>query len=141
MVFQKVRAASDELRRHAQQVTLDFGVAAIGEVIVESFVVRVIKAERLQPRFEIPIDLAQEKEIRVRLFDDSNRVSPKYAFSHGGGAGETLPGFGEHVVQQQHRHVAAHAIAALGDGLQLLNHRGAGVGAAVVELNRVNPEI
>src|SRR5436309_10586480 len=117
MVFQKVRAASDELKRHAQQVSLDFGVIAIAEVIVEPFVVRVIKAERLQPRFEIPIDLAQEKEIRVCPLDDSSLITRKLALSHCGRAGETSTRFGEHVVEQYDPYLAAHAIAGLADRL------------------------
>ena len=42
---------------------------------------------------------------------------------------------------QQHRHVAAHAVAAIGDRAQLGDLRLAEAGVAVVELERVRPAV
>ena len=45
----------------------------------------------------------------------------------------------EHVRQQQHRHVAANAVALLGDLVQLADHRLLRSRIAVVELQRIRP--
>ena len=98
VIFQKVRAGRDKPGRDTQQVALEFGVVAVNEVIIEAFVVSVIKSERLQPRFEVPINFAEKQKIRLRLFDHMDRVDPELAFDRGRGAGEFLPGFGEDLV-------------------------------------------
>src|SRR5205823_9477693 len=49
------------------------------------------------------------------------------------------PGPLEHVVQQQHDHVAANPITTPGERLQQFSHGGARVGAAIIQLYGVNP--
>ena len=93
-----MRAGGDKRRCHTQEVALDFGVVPVSQIIIEPFIVRVIKTERLQPRFEVPINFAKKQKIRPRLFDDLDRVGPELAFDRGRGAGELLPGSGENLV-------------------------------------------
>ena len=55
--------------------------------------------------------------------------------------GPDAPGAFEHIGQDQHGHVAAHAVALLGDSLQLADHRLLQFRVAVVELQRVGPAV
>ena len=55
------------------------------------------------------------------------------------GSGRAAPGAFEHVGQDQHGHVAAHAVALPGDLRQLADHRLLRGGVGVVELQRVGP--
>ncbi len=47
----------------------------------------------------------------------------------------------EHLGQDQHRHVAAHAVALSGDSLQFADHRLLQFRVAVVELQRIGPAV
>ncbi len=55
--------------------------------------------------------------------------------------GPDAPGAFEHVGQDQHRHIAAHAVALPGDSRELADHRLLQVRVAVVELQRVGPAV
>ena len=50
-----------------------------------------------------------------------------------------LPGTGENIAQDEHRHVAADAVTSRGDGLEHTEHRLAGRSGAVIELDGVSP--
>ena len=66
------------------------------------------------------------------LADAPGRLRPE-------GLGRDAPGPLEDLGQDQHRHVAAHAVALPGDPQQLADHRLLRGRVAVVELERVRP--
>src|SRR5262245_28730165 len=87
----------------------------VAQSVVEPLVVAVVEALLLERPFEIPIDLGHEDESRVSFVNASDRPRPE------DGAIEP-PGPPEHVGQDEHRHVAAHAVALTGDARKLPDH-------------------
>ncbi len=111
--------------------------AARREAIVEALVVAVVKTLRDQIRFAVPIGLGDEEEVRVQLLHCPCDLLPI-----GGGtrrAHPVAPRLGNDVVEQQHRHVAPHPVALVGDLRQGLDHRRAQGGLRRVELDDVGP--
>ena len=81
---------------------------AVAEAVVEPLVVGVIEALLLERPFQVPVDLGHEEEAGNALAHALGRRRPEER--------RTLaPGSLEHVRQDQHGHVAAHAVALTGD--------------------------
>ena len=131
MVFQEAGQFILVIKPRVEVLTDRPGMA-FAETVVQSFVVRVVEALLLQCPFQIPINLSHEAEIRNPL---SNLL--------GGSRPEQLrpaaPGSFEDVRQNEHGHIAAHAVTLTGDLQQFCNHRLLGGRVAVVELQRIRP--
>ena len=104
----------------------------LAQAVVQPLVVGVVEALLLQRPFHVPVDLGHETGSR----DACSRTARSPAARR---VGPDAPGAFEHVGQDQHRHVAADAVALPGDSLQLADHRLLQVRVAVVELQRVGP--
>src|SRR5262245_452705 len=102
---------------------------AIAQTIVETLVVRVVEPLLLHGPFEFPIDLGHEAEPRVPLADGARGVGPE-------GRSATSPSTLEDVGQNEHGHVAPHAVALPGDAEELAAHRLLRRRIAVIELQR-----
>jgi hypothetical protein len=83
----------------------------IAQVIVEPLVVGVVEAELLQPVLEIPVDLGQQQEIRVAGLSSRDGPRPELGLRW---LKIAAPGAPKHVEVDEHRHVAAHPVTALG---------------------------
>ncbi len=100
--------------------------------VIQALVVAVIEALLLQGPFHVPIGLGHKGEVQVLLAHGGDRLRPERFRTHSPGA---FKDFG----QQQHGHVAAHAVAFAADCGQLLDLGGLQCGIGVVELQRVGP--
>src|SRR4030095_8565242 len=69
VVFQKMSAGGDELRQLTQQVMVHSPGIACHEFGIQRLIVSEIETESLQTRLESPINLRQEKKIRVCGFN------------------------------------------------------------------------
>src|SRR5262249_11332012 len=104
--------------------------------------VRVIEALLLERPLEIPVSLGHEHEIGSTLAHprDGDRpegvVESRAAIAR---ARPLSPRARDDVWQDEHGHVAAHAIALLGDGLEHAYHCLPEALVTVVELQRVRP--
>ena len=78
--------------------------------IVEPFIVGVVEPLLLQRPFSIPVDLGHETEVRMLLAHGLGCLGPKEFDA-------CAPSPFEHVGQDQHRHVAPHAVALPGNSL------------------------
>ena len=105
---------------------------AFPEAIVEPLVVGVVEALLLQRPFQVPVDLGHEEEAGNTFPDPLGRRRPEERRS-------LAPGSLEDFGQDQHRHVAADAVALPGDPHQFADHRFLHGGVGVVELQRVGP--
>ena len=102
------------------------------QAVVEPLVVGVVEALLLQRPFHVPIDFRHEAEVRNLLAHAADRLGPERL-------GRDAPGPLEDFRQDQHRHVAAHAVALTGDSHQFADHGFLRSWVAVVELQRVRP--
>ena len=112
------------------------------QAVVKPFVIGVMETLLLQVPFAVPVCLRHEDEIRMRRGHGGNRLRPKWRIDRRRAVARiraVAPGFANHVGEEQHRHVAAHAVAALGDVPQVVDHRGAQAGMTIVQLQRVAP--
>jgi hypothetical protein len=92
-----------------------------------------VEAELLQAPLEIPVHLGDEHELGV----PGDRRRPELLVGHR--VGTPVPGAGEHLVEEQHGHVAADRVAVPADRRQRLAHGVLGSPTAVVELGGVVP--
>src|SRR5437016_4575609 len=104
----------------------------LAEAVVEPLVVRVVESLLLEGPLQIPVDLGQEAEVRNPRPHLLGRLRPERLGPDG-------PGSLEDLRQDQHGHVAAHAVALPGDAHELLDHRVLKRRVAVVELQGVGP--
>ena len=104
----------------------------LAEPIVEPLVVGVVETLVLQRPFQVPIDLRHEAEAGNPLTHASGRVRPEEW-------GTAAPGSFEDFWQDQHGHVAAQAVALLGDLQEFADHRLLRGGVGVVELHGIGP--
>ena len=107
---------------------------ALLEPVVEPLVVGVVEALLLKGPFEVPVDLGEKEEARDLGSDRVRDSRPE------GGRGDS-PRSLEDLRQDEHRHVAADAIALVGDPLELSEHRLLERGVAVVQLQCVGPAV
>src|ERR1700719_3924610 len=115
-----------------EQVVADRPDVALPQTVVEPLVVAIVKALLLQRPFEVPVDLGHEGEGRILSVYRRRRLRPNRFRRYPPGALENLG-------QQQHRHVAAHAVALAGNRDQLVDARPLQFGIGVVELQSVWP--
>src|SRR5436190_1372657 len=104
----------------------------LAEAVVEPLVVRVVESLLLEGPLQIPVDLGHEAEVRNPCPHLLGRLRPERLGLDG-------PGSLEDLRQDQHGHVAAHAVALPGDAHELLDHRVLKRRVAVVELQGVGP--
>ena len=80
--------------------------------VVELLVVAEVESLLLKLPLQIPVRLCDEKKIRIRLFDAriSQASTPSLAEDRLG-----FPTFARRSIQHKHRHIAADAIALIGD--------------------------
>ena len=125
------------LIRHIRgQVPSHLQGVAFFQPVVEPLVIRVVKSLLLQVPLEIPVDLGQRDKAGMPCPQVGDRRWPELGARRIEGA---APRPQERVLRHQHRHVAAHAVAALGDVEQDISHRAARHGRAVIDLHRVGP--
>ena len=84
-----------------------FGSVAVDEVIVEPLVITVIESLLLQFPLSIPVCLGDK--LRNAFVDGGNQGGP--VLGCGFESGAAIPGALKNRVQEEHRHVAANAIA------------------------------
>src|SRR6516162_3498996 len=97
-----------------EQMTADRPGVAVSQAVVKPLVIAISEALLLQGPFEVPIDLGHKGEGRIFLADRRRRLRPEWLRRQSPGALEDLG-------QQQHRHVAAHAVTLAGDPDQLVD--------------------
>jgi hypothetical protein len=115
-----------------EQMIADRPHMALSQAVVEPLVVAVGEALLLQGPFEVPIDLGHEGESGIPSVHCCRRLRPERLW-------RDPPGPLENLGQQQHRHVAAYAVALAGDRDQLVDARPLQFGIGVVELQSVRP--
>ena len=111
--------------------------ALVLQTVVQPLVVAEIEAVLLQLPLHVPVGFGNEQEVRVGALDRRNHVVP--VLGRGSVPGAAAPGPLEHVVQQQHRHVAANAVALSGNVGQGFDHRLAQAGLKGIQLQDVRP--
>src|SRR6516162_11186713 len=82
------------------------------QAIVEPLVVAEIKVLLLQLLFQVPIGFSDEAEVTVSMLDRRNHVNPILR-GRCRSCATTLGAF-ENGIQEQHRHIATHAVALRG---------------------------
>ena len=132
--FSRKRARWFWKSRPAERCSRTGARVALRESVVEPLVVGVVEALLLQGPLEIPIDFSEEEEARDLGANSVRGPGPER------GRGDP-PRPLEDLRQDQHRHVAADAIALAGDPPQLAEQRVLQRGVAVVQLERVGPAI
>src|ERR1017187_1386022 len=116
VILKKVGARGNSPLTHPKQMILDSCRVAGYQAVIQRLVVGVIEPERLQSRLQPPVSLREELKPGVRFLDRWNHCRPEL----GGwwlviGDGKGFPGLGEDIVEHQHCHVAADAVAAPGN--------------------------
>ena len=107
------------------------------QAIVEPLVVAEIKALLLQLPFQVPIGFSDEAEVRVSMLDRRNHVNPILRRRCRSCA--TTPGAYENGIQEQHRHIATHAVALRGYIQERLYDRFSQPELEGVELQDIRP--
>ena len=140
VVFEEVCAAAEHFRV-AAQVLAHGGGARVDQVVVEALVVGVVEPEGLQFVFQAPVGFSDEEKVRVAAPHGVDRLRPELPCGRRASLRwrNLPPGSLKDIVQHQHGHVAAHAVALSGDSEQRLDERVPQVGVAVVELGSVGP--
>lgn len=139
VVFEEVGATGDEVVGGVAEVFSDCGGIPLDEVVVERFIVGEVEADFLESGFEVPVGFGEEEEVGVSFSELLDGFGPELAFGWRGGGGEVAPGLEEYLVEEEHCHVAAEAVAMFGDGFQRFGDGLAGIGAAEVELGGIGP--
>ena len=105
---------------------------SLAQAVVEPLVVRVVEALLQHRPLEVPVDLGHEAESRRARPNALGHPRPEQRRP-------AAPGPLEDVGQDEHRHVAPHAVALPADLQQLVLHRLLRGRVAVVQLERVRP--
>ena len=100
---------------------------ALSQPVVEPLVIAIGEALLLQSPFEVPIDFGHKGEVGIFLVHRRRRPWPE-------SLGGYPPGAVKNLGQQQHRHVATHAVAFAGDRDQLVDTSCLQLGGGVIEL-------
>ena len=133
VVLEEAGQAVLEVEARVEVLAHRAGVA-LHQPVVEPLVVGVVEALLLEGPLEVPVDLGEEQEARDLGAHGLRRARPE----RGGG---DAPGLLEHLRQDEHRHVAADAVALARDALELAEHRLLQGRVAVVQLERVRPAV
>src|SRR5256885_14970263 len=120
-------------------MALNRGSVLRHEVVVEPLVIGEIKPEFLQARLQAPIDLREKEEGRKLRAYRLNGFGPEFSTRGCKGGGERAPGFGKYIVEDEHRHITADAVAQASYALQFCEHGFAGGGIAVIKLDGIDP--
>ena len=83
------------------------------QAIVEPFVVAEIESLLLQFPLQVPIGLGHEQDVRIPLFHSADQLWPVFGLRHGARAAAPCPR--KDIVEQQHGHIAAKAVALLSE--------------------------
>ena len=132
--FSRKRARRSWKSRPAREVLADRAGVALLQAVVEPLVVGVVEALLLEGPLEVPVDLGEEEEARDLGSDGLRGPGPERR-------GGDPPGPLEDLRQDEHRHVAADAVALAGDPPELAEHRLLEGRVAVVQLERVRPAV
>ena len=121
----------------AVQVAAHGGRRLVEEAVVEPLVVAVVEAELLELPLEIPVGLGGEQHVGMDGSDGGDDVGPVLGVGHR--TGPFAPGAAEHVVEHEHRHVAAHAVGEAADVDERVDGGLSEPGGEGVELGDVGP--
>src|SRR5580692_6885017 len=91
------------------------GDVRIAHCVVEALIVNKRKAEIEKARLSAPVNFAEQDKVGC----SSARLSPEFLRGRLCAAQERLPDSCKNVVQLQHGHITANAIAMARDGLQI----------------------
>ena len=119
-----------------REVRADFPGRGAMETVVEALVVGVAEPELLQHAFHVPVHLGHPEEVRGQRRD---RLRPEFRGGRGPAAQQSRPGLAEDLVQHQHRHVAAQAVAVPRDRAQGLDERIPRFDIEEVDLRGIGP--
>jgi hypothetical protein len=111
----------------------------MNDSVIQGFVIGVVEAHLLQLILKIPIHLSDEKKIRLYLPDASNAIGPERRDAIERLSNYVAPRAVKYLWLHQHRHIASHAIAFLGDSDELLDHGFTQVGIEVIKLQSIRP--
>src|SRR2546421_8826519 len=103
-------------------MALNRGCILRHEVIVEPLIIREIKPEFLQARLQTPIDLREKEEGWKLRAHRLNGFGPEFSTRGSKGGRERAPGFGKYIVEHEHRHITADAVAQASYALQFREH-------------------
>ena len=141
VILQKVQRSIAERRRGPE--VLAHGARRPGaQPVVEPLVIGEVETLLLQRPLEVPVNLGDEEELRVPPTNAGDGLGPERAVDGRRPVARpspVAPGAGDDLGLEQHGHVAADAVGALGDPLQLGEHRLPKPAVPVVELERVVP--
>ena len=107
------------------------------EPVVEALIVTIIESDLLQFPFQVPIGFRHKKHIGMLQPHGGDYLAP-VLFGRGS-AHTPSPRLLKDVVEQQHRHIAAHPVALLSDRIQCLDDRLAQRWTEGVELCHILP--
>src|SRR5512139_3520377 len=85
----------------------------MGEPIIEPLVIAEIESLLLELPLKVPVGLGYEDDLRMPRPQCPDHLQPELRL--GPGPGTRAPRALEHLVDEKHRHVAAHAVALLGN--------------------------
>ena len=137
VILNKARALFLERHRTPQMLS-DAMKIILQEAVIQNLVVGEVKTLRLQMGFLVPIRFGQKDEIGMTLGDHADRFLPKAAVDRIR-PGPRAPCPLEDFRDDQHRHVAAHAVALRRDFVQRAEHGVAAGKLRVIDLGRVRP--
>lgn len=135
VIFEKARSAA--LRGDVGgEARVNFVNVAVVQGVVKAFVVGELKAEGLNGGFAVPVDFGEPDKF---LRQSRDGFSPEFARRRFASGEERAPSTRENIVQDEHSHVAANAVAVLGDFAEFGDERGAGGRLEIIELQNVAP--
>ena len=137
VVLEEAHEVIAELRRRGQ-VRTHSGRVRAQEPVVHRLVVGEVEALLQELPFAVPVGLGDEEEVGVPLAHRGHRLRPE-ALADPVVLEAITPRPLDHVRQQQHRHVAARAVALRGHRLELGEHGRAAGTVRVVHLRGVPP--
>ena len=112
------------------------------QAVVEALVVREVEALLLERPLEIPVRLGHEHELGAALTDVLDGHRPERIVDEQApvaGTRPVAPRAVDDLGQDEHGHVAPHAVALTGDGSQHVQHGPSQLRMTVIELERVGP--
>ncbi len=109
----------------------------MGQPVVEPLVIAEVEPLLHHLPFHVPVHFADEAEVGMALADGRDDLVPVFLGRRRPGA--LAPGAGEHVGGHEHDHVAAQAVALVGNVVELVDGGRAQTGIEAVELGDVGP--
>lgn len=118
------------------EARMDFVDVAVAQRVVEALVIGELEAKRLNWSFAVPIHFGEPDKL-ARKSDDG--FGPEFARGRFASAKKRAPSVGEDVVQNEHGHIAADAVAMFCDFAEFSDERGARGRLEVIELENIAP--